>query len=62
MDLNKLGPETKLVPAEIDLTQTRLAEKIDAEQKISWIFFWRSKVEREALQNQKEDVKGLSFG
>ncbi len=33
MDLNKLRPETKLVRTELDLTQTQLAEKINAKQK-----------------------------
>jgi len=33
MDLNKLRPETKLVPTELDLTQTQLAQRIHSKQK-----------------------------
>jgi len=33
MDLNKLRPETKLVRRALNLTQTQLAEKINAKQK-----------------------------
>jgi len=33
MNPKKLGPEIKLVPTELHLTQTQLAEKINAKQK-----------------------------
>ncbi len=33
MDLNKLGPETKLVRTELDLTQTQFAQNIHSKQK-----------------------------
>jgi len=33
MDPKELGPEIRLVSTELDLTQTQLAEKINAKQK-----------------------------